>query len=218
MIYATGITTALILYIISVCYLDDRYEVEVNSQLQHLSLRMKGNQIMAAGYLLSALAAGYLFPHYGYGALATVKALYLIAFSMVIAYVDQKEQIIPNKLLIVLLWSALLFRIIEIAMQPAALIQIAGSAAMGGVLGGGIFLAAHLLYRSGIGAGDVKLFGVIGLYVGNYTVFGIMLISLLLVAVAGVGAMICKKGGLKQEVPFGPYVAAGVILAMLLGF
>ena len=218
MIYATGIITAVILYIASVYYLDERYEVEVKSQIQHLSLKLKGNQIMAGGYLLSALAIGYLFPKYGYGVLAMVKALYLIAFSMVIAYVDQKEQRIPEKILIVLLWSALLFRVIEIAIQPSVLIQTTGSAAMGSVLGGGIFLVAHLLYGSGIGVDAVKLFGVIGLYVGSYTVFGIMLISLLLAAIVGIGAIILRKSRARQKVPFGCCVAVGVILVMLLGF
>lgn len=218
MIYATGIITVIILYTASVYYLNNRYEVEIKKQIQHLSLKMKRNRILAGGYLFSALAVTYLFPRYGFGIVAIIKALYLIAFSMVIAYIDQKEQIIPNKLLIILLWSALLFRVIEIIIRPSDLIAIAGSAAMGGLLGGGIFLAAHLLYRAGIGAGDVKLFAVMGLYVGNYTIFGIMMISLLLVAVTGVIQIIRKQGGLKQAVPFGPFIAIGTILAILLGF
>lgn len=213
-----SIITAIVLYIISTIYLDQYYQLEPAAGIARYSLKRKRNQFFAVSYLGIGLAIGWLFPQYGYHWLATIKAMYLIAMILVIANIDQKEQIIPNKILLMLMWSALAFRVAEIVIAPDNWINIAGSAVIGGALGGGIFLVSHLIARAGIGAGDVKLFAVLGLYVGNYGVAGIMMISLLLTAVVEGIRVMRKKINIKEAVPFAPYVAVGVILSMLLGF
>jgi len=213
-----SIITAIVLYIISTIYLDRYYQLETASGIARYSLSRKRNQFFTGAYLCIGLAIGWLFPRYGYPSVAIIKTMYLIAVILVIADIDRKEHIIPNKSLIILLWPAFLFRVAEIIITPSNWINIVGSAVIGGALGGGIFLMAHLISRAGIGAGDVKLFAVLGLYVGNYAVVGIMLISLLVTAVVGGSRVIRKKINLKEAVPFAPYVAVGVILSMLLGF
>lgn len=213
-----SIITAIVLYIISTIYLDRYYQLETASGAARFSLSRKRNQFFAGACPCIGVAIGWLFPRYGYHWIAIIKAMYLIAVILVIANIDRKEHIIPNKILIILLWSAFLFRVAEIIITPSGWINIAGSAVIGGMLGGGIFLAAHLISRAGIGAGDVKLFAVLGLYVGNYAVVGIMLISLFLTAAAGGIRVIRKKINLKEAVPFAPYVAWGVILSTVLGF
>lgn len=213
-----SIITAIALYIISTLYLDRYYRLETVSGIARYSLRRKRNQFFAGAYLCIGLAISWLFPRYGYHSLVIIKAMYLIGAILVIADIDQKEHIIPNKILIILLWSAFAFRAVELIITPTDWINIVGSAAIGGALGGGIFLAAHLISRAGIGAGDVKLFAVLGLYAGNYAVVGIMMLSLLLTAVVGGIRVLRKKINLKEAVPFAPYVAVGVILSMLLGF
>lgn len=218
MLYGIIIITVIILYGGSTYYLDKRYKVSAANQVEHFSLKRTRNQIFAGIYLVTALAIGWLFPRYGYGIIDAIKAMYLIAFSVVLAYIDKKERIIPNRMLIALLWSAFIFLLVKIALNPSGWITLVGSSVIGCLVGGGIFLLSHMISRSGIGAGDVKLFAVLGLYVGNYAVIGIMLMSLLLTAIVGAFNVVRKKIELKQAVPFAPYVAVGVILAMLLGF
>jgi leader peptidase (prepilin peptidase)/N-methyltransferase len=91
-------------------------------------------------------------------------------------------------------------------------------------LGAGIALAIMgLIYlgsRGGMGDGDVRLAPLLGLHLG-YLNPGIVPVGLflgfLLGAVVGVGLMAFGGGGRKTAVPFGPFLAAGTILAVFVG-
>jgi Type II secretory pathway, prepilin signal peptidase PulO and related peptidases len=215
---AVSIITAIILYFITVYYLDIRYKVEVKEKLEHYSLKRKRNLIFAGMYLVLSIIIGFLYTQYNYIALTIVKAVYIIAFSIVFAYIDYKETIIPNKLLAVLLWSAIIIHLIEIAIVPDRWINIVGSSVIGMLVGGGVFLIGHMISKEGIGAGDIKLFAVMGFFLGNYIIVAVMLVSLLVAAIVGGIGVLSKKMKLKQAVPFAPYVAIGVIVTMILGF
>ena len=90
--------------------------------------------------------------------------------------------------------------------------MIAGAAA------GGVLLLAALAYPGGMGMGDVKLAGVMGLFLGS-AVAPAMLIALL----AGVlfGALVIVRKGAqaarKTAVPFGPFLAFGSLVAIFAG-
>ena len=91
-------------------------------------------------------------------------------------------------------------------------------AVIAAVAGGGFFLIAAVLYPRGMGIGDVKLAGMLGLYLGR-AVAPAILIAL----VAGVvlaAAIIARKGakeGRKTAVPFGPFLALGGVIAFFVG-
>ena len=80
------------------------------------------------------------------------------------------------------------------------------------------FLAAALLYPRGMGMGDVKLAGMLGLYLGR-AVAPAMLFALLAGVAAGL-AIIARGGaaqGRKTAVPFGPFLAGGALIAFFVG-
>jgi leader peptidase (prepilin peptidase) / N-methyltransferase len=81
---------------------------------------------------------------------------------------------------------------------------------------GGIYLAS----RGGMGDGDVRLAPLLGLYLG-YLNPGIVPIGLflgfLLGAVVGRRVMAIGKGGRKTALPFGPFLAAGTVVAVFTG-
>ena len=89
---------------------------------------------------------------------------------------------------------------------------IAGAAA------GGFLLIAALAYPGGMGMGDVKLAGVMGLFLGR-AVAPAIAIALVAGTVAGI-AVIARKGareGRKTAVPFGPFLALGALVAAFVG-
>jgi len=89
---------------------------------------------------------------------------------------------------------------------------IAGAAA------GGFLLIAALAYPGGMGMGDVKLAGVMGLFLGR-AVAPAIAIALVAGTVAGI-AVIARKGtreGRKTAVPFGPFLALGALVAVFVG-
>jgi leader peptidase (prepilin peptidase)/N-methyltransferase len=89
---------------------------------------------------------------------------------------------------------------------------IAGAAA------GGFLLAFVLAYPRGMGMGDVKLAAVMGLFLGREVGVAI-LVGVLAGTLVGVGIM-ARSGitqGRKTAVPFGPFLAFGGIVALLVG-
>jgi leader peptidase (prepilin peptidase)/N-methyltransferase len=99
-------------------------------------------------------------------------------------------------------------------LEPAALPEhlIAGAAA------GGVLLVAALAYPGGMGMGDVKLAAVMGLFLGA-SVAVAMLAAFVLGTVVGLAIMARRgvKEGRKTAIPFGPFLAAGGVLAVLVG-
>lgn len=80
------------------------------------------------------------------------------------------------------------------------------------------FLLPALISRKGMGMGDVKLAGVMGLYLGA-AVAPAILIALVSGTLIGV-VVILKKGvssGRKTAVPFGPFLALGAVVSIFAG-
>jgi leader peptidase (prepilin peptidase)/N-methyltransferase len=82
-----------------------------------------------------------------------------------------------------------------------------------------LFAAQALIYPAGVGWGDVKLAGVIGLYLGFLgvgAVIGGLFTGYLLAAIAGIGLLITRRASRRSQVPFGPFMLAGALIAILL--
>ena len=80
-----------------------------------------------------------------------------------------------------------------------------------------VFLLIALAYPAGMGMGDVKLAGVMGLYLG-VDVLPAMLVAFLSGSVVGVAVI--AQGGMdkrKTGLPFAPFLALGGLVALLAG-
>ena len=142
---------------------------------------------------------------------ALVLGLVLVAFLVPIALIDLDHRIIPNRLT---LPAAVLAVVLGTALDPGGELErlIAGAAAAT-VLG-----LPALLRPTGMGMGDAKLVGVIGLYLGA-AVAPAFLVAFVVGTVVGI-AIIARKGlvvGRKTPVPFGPFLALGALVGMLAG-
>jgi leader peptidase (prepilin peptidase)/N-methyltransferase len=88
------------------------------------------------------------------------------------------------------------------------------------IAGAGAFTAlllTALAYPAGMGMGDVKLAGVIGLYLG-VSVLPALLFAFFAGSVVGIAVM-AKHGAdaRKKGLPFAPFLAAGALVALLAG-
>ena len=128
-----------------------------------------------------------------------------------VTLIDLDHRIIPNKLMIVGAVVSVALVLIT-ASEDVAEYAIAGAAAFM------FFFLAALAYPAGMGMGDVKLAGVMGLFLGR-EVAPALLIGLLAGTVVGV-VIIARRGaaeGRKTAVPFGPFLALGGIAAVFVG-
>jgi leader peptidase (prepilin peptidase)/N-methyltransferase len=140
-----------------------------------------------------------------------VLGLALVVTLLPIALIDLDHQIIPNKLTGP---AALLAVGVGLALRPSGVAEqlIAGAAAATFLL---VFVLA---YPRGMGMGDVKLAGVLGLFLGRSVAVAILL-AVLTGAIAG-GVVMARVGvarGRKTKVPFGPFLALGGVVALFAG-
>jgi leader peptidase (prepilin peptidase) / N-methyltransferase len=144
----------------------------------------------------AALCVGAVLAHDSLSSIALSIALILIVVPA--AVIDLEHRIIPNKI------TAL-------------------GAVIAGVAAGGFLLIAALAYPGGMGMGDVKLAGVMGLFLGS-AVAPAILIALL--SGVGVGAVLVARKGTaetdrrsasKTAIPFGPFLAFGALVAVFVG-
>jgi leader peptidase (prepilin peptidase) / N-methyltransferase len=159
--------------------------------------------------LTAALCVGAVIAHSSTAAIALSVALILLVVPA--ALIDLEHRIIPNQITAL---GAVLALIIGLALDPAGEPErlIAGAAA------GGFLLLAALAYPGGMGMGDVKLAGVMGLFLGR-AVAPALLIALLTGVVVGVGVIVRKgaREGRKTALPFGPFLALGALVAVFAG-
>ena len=128
-----------------------------------------------------------------------------------VTLIDLDHRIIPNKLMLLGTVASLAILLLT---DPGSLTEhlIAAAAA------GGFLLVAALAYPAGMGMGDVKLAGVMGLFLGR-AVGPAMFVALIAGSVVG-AAIIARKGaqeGRKTAIPFGPYLAFGGIVGLFAG-
>ena len=145
------------------------------------------------------------------GAHELLLGLTLTALLVPIALIDLDHRIIPNVLTALGAVAALA---IGLATDPAGVPEqlIAGAAA------GGLLLLAALARPGGMGMGDVKLAGMLGLFLGRDVTVA-LLAAFLAGSLVGVAVML-RKGvaeGRKTAVPFGPFLALGGLVALLAG-
>ena len=142
--------------------------------------------------------------------------LAFLGFSIPIVIIDLREKRIPDRILIIAypLVAALLVLAAWQGNNWDNLWRALMSAAA--VFAG--YFVLRLINPSGLGAGDVKLSGLIGLILGWVgwqaalvgTAFGFVLGALVAILL-----LIIKRGGLKQSIAFGPYMIAGAWLVLL---
>jgi leader peptidase (prepilin peptidase)/N-methyltransferase len=140
-----------------------------------------------------------------------VLGIVLILLVVPAALIDLEFRIIPNRItglgavLALVLGTAL-----DPSGEPARLIAGAGA--------GGFLLLAALAYPGGMGMGDVKLAGMMGLFLGAAVAPAI---AVALISGVLVGAVIISRegsaDGRKTAVPFGPFLALGALVGVFAG-
>lgn len=146
-----------------------------------------------------------------HGALDIVLGLLLVTALVPIALIDLDLRIIPNAITLPASVAAVVAAaLLDPGFVPEQL--IAGAAA------GGFFLLAAVAHPRGMGMGDVKLAGMLGLYLGR-AVAPAVLVALLTGVLVG-ALVIARKGareGRRTAVPFGPFLALGAVVALFAG-
>lgn len=176
---------------------------------------------ISARYLIVELLTGALFAAIAarFGFSAELPAyLYLAAISIALALIDLDVRKLPNSLTLpsYLVGAVLLALAAVVGHDGGALLRAFGGMAA-------LYVAFFLLafaYPGGMGFGDVKLAGVLGLYLG-WLGWGSVVVGafsgFVLGGLVGVGLILFGGAGRKSKVPFGPFMVTGALLAVFIG-
>jgi prepilin signal peptidase PulO-like enzyme (type II secretory pathway) len=176
--------------------------------------------------LIVVLSTGLLFAALGLrlGPVAALPAfLYLAGISVALTPIDMALQRLPDPFTLpsYLVGAALLGAAIPFtdAGGPRAVYAVIGLAAMWLIYALQYYGAQLLFNLEAIGFGDVKLSGVLGLYLGwlgyDAWMFG-LLGGFFTGGIVSVIALITRKKGRKSHIPFGPFMLIGALGAILL--
>lgn len=133
-----------------------------------------------------------------------------VAMLIAVANIDLEHRIVPNRILLPMaVWGVAASAVVRPHALPELL--IAGAAAFSALL------LTAIVHPAGMGMGDVKLAGVMGLYLG-LSVVPSLLIAFATGALVGI-AIIARHGaaGRKKGVPFAPFLALGGLIGLLAG-
>jgi leader peptidase (prepilin peptidase)/N-methyltransferase len=132
------------------------------------------------------------------------------AMLVAVAAIDLEHRIVPNRIVVpAAIFGLVVAALVERGQLPELL--IAGAAAFTALL------VAALAYPAGMGMGDVKLAGIMGLYLGAAVAPALLAAF---AAGAGVGGAILAREGAsarKRALPFAPFLALGGLVGLLAG-
>ncbi len=143
----------------------------------------------------------------------------IVSFLVVIFVYDFKHFLIPDKILypaigLVLLWRLLLhFQIAENLISLSFLETL-----LAGLGAAGFFWAIYLLSkRRAMGFGDVKLALFMGLFLSWPNIFVAMSLAFAAGTIVGLALIFLKRKTMRSEVPFGPFLVFGTLIAFFWG-
>lgn len=150
--------------------------------------------------------------------LELVAFLYLAAVSIALALIDLDTHRLPNRIVLpsYAVGAVLLGAASVIAHDWSHLVTML----VGGVALFVIYFVIAIAAPRGMGFGDVKLAGVLGLFLG-YLGLGQLVVgafaAFLLGGLFSIGLLIARRAGRKTGIPFGPWMLAGAWLGAIAG-
>jgi leader peptidase (prepilin peptidase)/N-methyltransferase len=169
-------------------------------------------------YPLIEAVTGILFAfaawHFGFTA-AGLGALVFIGALIALTGIDFDTQLLPDDITLPLMWLGL-------ALNAFNVFTDLKSAVIGAMAG---YLSLWLVYwgfklatgKEGMGYGDFKLLAALGAWLGWQMIPLTILLSSFVGAVVGIGLMVVARHGRNVPIPFGPYLAAAGIIALVWG-
>lgn len=163
----------------------------------------------------AALGSGLTAP----GAFLELLAfLALAALTIALAIIDIEVQRLPNPIVLTGYIIAI------VLLLPAALLLGRPEALLTALIGEAalfvFYLVVALIYPGGMGFGDVKLAGLLGLYLG-YLGWPELIVgafaAFLLGGIAALVLVLARRGGRKTRLPFGPFMLGGAWVGVVVG-
>jgi len=182
----------------------------------HGRCRYCGASIPKRVFLVELTTGAIFLVLYLFFGLSTELGIGLFYFSvlLLILITDLEHQLILN----IIIYPVAIIVLVINALTPSLSFT---PAFFNGLLGGGVglvlFLLIFLVSRGGIGLGDVKMAGLMGLMLGLPGVLVGIFIGIVVGGIVASVALLTKRKKGRQAIPFGPFLSLGTMAALLWG-
>lgn len=153
-----------------------------------------------------------------YGISLTTLLLFILSLSFIIIFfIDLKHFIIPNSVTFPMMTLGFV-KSFDPNLNPIFPNYV--NSLIGGLFGYGIIWSIIFFYKQikkkeGMGLGDAKLLGVIGLWFGLKAVPFVIFISSSIAIISVIPDLIKKSKKLSSQIPFGPYIIIGTLVYLI---
>lgn len=140
---------------------------------------------------------------------------YILIWGMsVLAVTDYRQHRIPNRFLTGMLMIWAFITGICIIVQTESGMALAFQSLVGALVGGLVFFLCYILSKKQLGAGDVKLVFVMGLYLTGQRIIGAIFYGIVLCCIYSIIQLVRRKIGLKDGVALVPFLYLGVLITL----
>ncbi len=163
---------------------------------------------------LNAVLYIVMYIKYGFGVDFVFYSL-ISSVLLVVIFIDLKEMIIPDSLVLCVLILSVVHKIFNYFFYGLSFGLL--DSVLGLLAAGGVFLIIVLVSRGGMGGGDVTLIGALGFVLGLRYILLTIFLSFILGAVISVFLLAAKIKTRKDPIPFGPFIVTGFFITILWG-
>ena len=165
--------------------------------------------------IVPAEAPFMLFSHIGMMFQYVVYA-FLTLLLIICMFADIKGCIIPNEVNFVGFIVGIILTFINMNLKISNGINALGGMIIGLLVFLGIAGLSLLVFKKeGMGGGDIKLMGVIGLYVGLLNNIQVFILSFFVAAIISIFLLVTKIKKGDDYIPFGPFIVIAAYITML---
>jgi leader peptidase (prepilin peptidase)/N-methyltransferase len=146
---------------------------------------------------------------------AGLSSLFFLYALIAMTFIDADTQLLPDSLTYPLLWAGLLVNLngTFVPLHDAVIGAAVGYVALWSVY----WLFKLATGKEGMGFGDFKLLAALGAWLGWTMLPTIILLSSVVGALVGICLIVFARRGRNNPIPFGPYLAAAGLIAMVFG-
>lgn len=191
-----------------------RYEHSKDEEKENVEHSVN-KAFVVAMFMMNILLANLITYIYDGSVVINVKLMILVSMMWPIAYIDFKKKKIPNDILKIMLIARAIILVPELILLGNVAHRLFSMLiATVAVLVACILCC--LIVKGAIGMGDVKLFGVMALYLGLEGIWTAIFCALIVSFFIAVFSLITKKVKRKDNIPFAPAILIGTYLSIFL--
>ena len=145
--------------------------------------------------------------------LALINSFVSLFFAVWLSVEDIVKHQLPNRILAA--WLIIRVPLVLISLVTERSLSVVIDSIFGAVVVGALLLVIHILSKSALGSGDVKLGFAIGFAFALKTAFFAVVTGFLICALYAVFRLLLRSKKSKAALPLGPFMFAGIIVACI---